>query len=95
MTIPMPYTLTLTAEEYRSAEYMCARGYLGGLTEQATETETSEDETTVTLRFRESDIWPVCELYSGDENDLMDFWALTTPDTSLGRKVCELLDRVV
>ncbi len=87
-----PYTVTLTREEYRSATYMAARGYLGLLTEHATDTEWSEDETEVTLFFRESDAWQVQETCDEDPDAV---WALTTPSTSLGEKFQRFLDGIV
>ncbi len=89
---PMPYTIELTREEYRSAQYMAARGYLGELTDHATDTEWSEDEETVTLRFAESDAWAINEVCESDPHAV---WALTTPSTSLGRKFQKFLDRIV
>ena len=89
---PMPYTIELTREEYRSADYMSARGYLGQLTDHATETEWSEDEETVTLRFTEADMWKV---YETCEDDLHAVWALTDTRTSLGEKFQTLLDAIV
>lgn len=88
----MLYAIELTKEEYRAACYMADRGYLGELTDHATETEWSDDESTVTLRFRESDAWNVLAVVEDDPDAV---WALTTPSTSLGRKFQTFLDDIV
>lgn len=87
-----PYWIELTREEYRSAEYMSARGYLGCLTDHATETVWSDDEQTVVLWFAESDAWEVQEECDNDPHAV---WALTTPSTSLGEKFQQFLDKIV
>lgn len=86
------YQIELTKEEYRSACFMAERGYLGELTDHATETEWSDDEETVTLRFRESDAWTV-SIVCEDGPDAV--WALTNRGTSLGRKFQTFLDSIV
>jgi hypothetical protein len=86
------YSIVLTREEYRSADYMSARGYLGEITERASDTEWSEDEETVTLRFTEPAAWDVRDVCESDEPAV---WALTTPSTSLGEKFIVFLDSIV
>jgi hypothetical protein len=85
------YTIELTADEYRSAEYMSARGYLGCVTEHATETE-DRDDGSVVLKFTESDAWNVQQVCEDDEHAV---WSLTTPSTSLGQKFQAFLDQIV
>lgn len=86
------YTITLTAEEYRSACYMAARGYLGELTDHATDETWNDDESEVTLTFRESDAWQVQQVCEGDPHAV---WSLTTPSTTLGQKFQQFLDSIV
>jgi len=86
------YQITLTAAEYRDADFMAARGYLGELTRHATTTEWADDEETVVLTFRESDAWQVNDACDADHDAV---WALTTPRTSLGEKFLAFLNAIV
>jgi hypothetical protein len=90
-TIRYAYTIELTAEEYRSADYMCYRGYLGCITEHA-DCEWSEDESTVTLRFTEPAAWNVLQTIEDDPDAV---WSLTTPSTTLGQKFQVFIDSIV
>lgn len=92
MSDKIAYRLELTAEEYASADYMAARGYLGEITDHATITEWSEDEKTVTLGFSELDAWKVAEVCEADPDAV---WALTTPSTGLGAKFQAFRDSIV
>ncbi len=86
------YTIILTHAEYRDAEFMTVRGYLGELLDHATEEDWTEDGATVTLRFRESDAWAVLTVCEDDPEAI---WALTSPSTSLGAKFAAFLDAIV
>lgn len=88
------YFIVLTADEYHDACFMCARGYLAGITEHASLT-LSADETRdalVVLCFYESDAWKCADW---DHENPYDTWALTTRRTSLGAKVAAFLDEIV
>jgi hypothetical protein len=86
------YSIQLTREEYQSAMYMCDRGYLGEITIHATDVNVSDDESTYTLLFRESDAWKVLATIEADPHAV---WALTTPSTSLGVKFQAFLEGIV
>lgn len=91
MNRPFAYSIALTQDEYRSAAYMDARGYLGGIIEHCAAEDWQEDGSVV-LQFNESDAWAVQEQCMEDEPAV---WALTTPSTSLGRKLQAFLDSIV
>ena len=79
-------------EEYQSACYMAARGYLGELTDHATSETWNDDESEVTLTFRESDAWRVQQVCEDDPGAV---WSLTSPSTTLGRKFQRFIDSIV
>ena len=85
------YRIELTREEYRSADYMSVRGYLGTLTDIGT-AEWSDDESAVTVTLTEPQAWEMLDIIEDDPDAV---WALTTRDTSLGRKFQTLLDSIV
>lgn len=84
------YTIELTEAEYKDAVFMCSRGYLGEITIHATVTEEYND--TVVLKFTEPDAWRVVDTIAEDEHAV---WALTTPDTTLGRKFSAFIEEIV
>lgn len=86
------YTMTLTKQEYRDACYMAARGYLGELTDHATDETWNDDESEVTLTFQESNAWRVQQVCEDDPDAV---WSLTLPSTPLGQKFQHFLDSIV
>jgi hypothetical protein len=84
------YEITLTPDEFRSAQVMSTRGYLGELVHHATSIDHGDDE--VTLHFSEADAWSVMQTIEDDPDAV---WALTTPGTTLGRKFQKFLDAIV
>jgi hypothetical protein len=84
------YSITLTPDEYRSAQVMSSRGYLGELVHHAQSIE--ETDNGVILHYSEADAWEVLNTMEADPDAV---WALTTPATTLGRKFQKFIDAIV
>ncbi len=83
------YSLELDPREYRALQIMADRGYDGGLIENASEAEDTDDGGTI-LRFTESDAWAVSEAYEQDPDAFG-----TLASSSLMRKMLDFVDEIV
>lgn len=89
---PYAYQIVLTREEYRSAQVMNDRGYLGMIVDHASFIDDQSECDSIILHFIESDAWKVNETIEEDPDAV---WALTTPSTSLGEKFQKFIDSIV
>lgn len=88
MSRPIAYTLTLTHEEFKTLQWMEARGYSGDLIKHAFECD--GDETGIELRYRESDAWSVTDAIEEDSDAFG-----TCGTTDLVRKMYAFIDAIV
>lgn len=93
-SIRLAYTVTFTADEFRTLQWCEDHGYTAGMIAYATEQE-DHDDGSVTLKYRESDAWQVhADAHDADTGELDHaFGACATP--SVVRKMLAFVDGIV